>query len=61
MLSVISLSYVQKTLTEYLAKTKVTAKFMPPILTDHQKERQVESCRAFKTHLQIDHNFFLKL
>lgn len=55
---VISLSLVQNTLTEYSAMTKVTAKFMPPILTDPQKERQVETCRALKTHLQIDNFFF---
>lgn len=57
-MSIISLSLVQNTLTEYLAMTKVTAKFIPPIPTEHQKEQPVETCRALKTHLQIDHNFF---
>lgn len=45
---VISLSLVQNTQTEYSAMTKVTAKFMPPILTDHQKERQVGNMQSVK-------------
>lgn len=61
LLSGISWSSVQRILTEELGMTRVAAKFMPRILTDHQKEQRLETCRALKDQLRDDPNFFSKV
>jgi len=57
----LSWSSVQRIPTEDLTMKMVTAKFVPRILTDTQKERRIETCRDLKQHIGIDPDFLSKI
>lgn len=51
-LSGVSWSSIQRILSEDLGMSRVAAKFVPRLLTDQQKERRIETCRAMKEHAE---------
>ncbi|KOC69241.1 Putative uncharacterized protein FLJ37770 [Habropoda laboriosa] len=55
----VTLSSVQRILTEDLGMKRVAAKFAPRLLTAEQKQGRVEACCALKEKSQNDQNFFL--
>jgi histone-lysine N-methyltransferase SETMAR len=53
----ISWSTVQRILTEGLHMRRVSAKFVPRLLRDDQKESRVNVCHDLKSEVQNDPNF----
>lgn len=54
-------SSVQRILREDLGMRRVSAKFVPRLLTEQQKQGCVESCFSLKEEFQNDPNFFSKI
>jgi [histone H3]-lysine36 N-dimethyltransferase SETMAR len=53
----ISYGTCQSILTETLEMRRVAAKFVPRLLTDHQREHRMEICAELKQRAEIDPNF----
>jgi histone-lysine N-methyltransferase SETMAR len=60
-LSGVSWSSCQRILSEELQMKRVTAKFVPHVLTADQKQSRVDACRELKEHLEIDPHLFSKV
>ncbi|KAJ4428812.1 hypothetical protein ANN_25805 [Periplaneta americana] len=57
----LSWSTVQRILTEDLHMRRVSAKFVPRLLTDDQRENRVRVCRDLKSEVQNDPNFLKRI
>ncbi|PNF23469.1 Mariner Mos1 transposase [Cryptotermes secundus] len=57
----ISWSTVQRILTEGLHMRRVSAKFVPRLLGDDQRENRVNVCRDFKSEVQNDPEFLKRI
>ncbi|KAJ4431763.1 hypothetical protein ANN_20368 [Periplaneta americana] len=57
----LSWSKVQRILTEDLHMRRVSAKFVPCLLTDDQRENRVRVCRDLKSEVQNDPNFLKRI
>jgi histone-lysine N-methyltransferase SETMAR len=55
----VSWSSWQRILTEDLRMRRVSAKFVPRLLTEEQKDNRVNVCRDFKEELRNDPNIFI--
>jgi hypothetical protein len=56
-----SWSSCQRILTEDLRMRRVSAKFLPRLLTEEQKDNRVNACRYLKEELRYDPNFLTKI
>ncbi|KAJ4434985.1 hypothetical protein ANN_23557 [Periplaneta americana] len=57
----LSWSTIQRILTEDLHIRRVSAKFVPRLLTDDQRENRVRVCRDLMSEVQNDSNFLKKI